>query len=58
MHAALAFLNGAGTQCPKSRRAEKRFLTLINALCGTIPVASRLPVASPRAPGRTPKSRP
>lgn len=33
MHAALAFLNGAGRRRPKSRKAAAKFLALVNLLC-------------------------
>jgi len=57
MHAARAFLNGAGAKRPKSRRAERKLLAVINMLwgmqaggqAGLIPVIAR-PVRRPLKP--------
>jgi hypothetical protein len=59
MDAAQAFLNGAGTQRPKSRRAAQRLLTLINALCGTLPAGypALVPAVAPKAVRRGGKPR-
>ena len=59
MDAALAFLNGAGTKRPKSRRAARQLLVLINALCGTLPAggAALVPAMAPRPSRRAGKPR-
>jgi hypothetical protein len=59
MDAALAFLNGAGTKQPKSRRAARKLLTLINALCGTLPAGhdALAPAVAPKPARRASKPR-
>jgi hypothetical protein len=56
MDAALAFLNGACTKRPRSRRAAQKLLTLINALCGLQPASHSVP--SRPSPARPKTARP